>query len=132
MQRSPQQALVRLQQLTSLLDWQMARCGEAVQLQLRRGFADEPAKGALAYAKARKNFNVSLSELRKQWAQERAERLAAQEAVDEAARCVGRWTWARRLPGCRRPPAPGRAQPGCVLSRAWPAALSRLQGCAGG
>lgn len=107
MQRSPQQALVRLQQLTSLLYWQMARCGEAVQLQLRRGFADEPARGALAYAKARKNFNVSLSELRKQWAAERAERQEAQEAVDEAARCAmgGGGPWGRQ---CRRPAVGGR------------------------
>jgi len=75
----------RSQQLLSLLQWheQALAAGGG---QPARGFADQAA--AVAFAKGRKGFENSLSELRKQWAKERQEKEAAKAAAEQAARCV--------------------------------------------
>lgn len=71
------------QQLLSLLQWhQQAQAAGGVQG--ARGFADQAA--AVKFAKDRKGFEGSLSELRKQWAQERQEKEAVKAAAEEAAR----------------------------------------------
>ncbi len=80
------------QQLLSLVQWhQQAIAPEAAQQS--RGFADKPP--AVQFAKARKGFQNSLSELRKQWAQERQEKEAAKAAAEQATRWAhiggGRW-----------------------------------------
>lgn len=79
------QGQCRSQQLLSLLQWhEQALAASGVQP--ARGFADQAA--AVAFAKERKGFENSLSELRKQWAKERQEKEAAKAAAEQAARCV--------------------------------------------
>lgn len=64
-------------QLLSLVQW-------ASQQQMR-GLASD-ARQAVEFAKKRKGFQGSLSELRKQWAAERQEREAARAAAELAER----------------------------------------------
>ena len=74
------------QQLLSLLQWhQQAAVGSAPQP--ARGFAADQA-AAVQFAKKRKGFENTLSELRKQWAREREEKEAARAAAEQAARWV--------------------------------------------
>lgn len=71
------------QQLLSLMQWHQGQQA-AGAAQQSRGLADQAA--ANSFAKARKEFEGSLSELRKQWVQERLEKEAAKAAAEEAAR----------------------------------------------
>ena len=82
------------QQLLSLLQWHQQQTAAAALggAQQSRGWADKAA--AVQFAKQRKGFENSLSELRKQWAQQRLEKEATAAAAAQAARWVH---WRRRL-----------------------------------
>lgn len=71
----------RCQQFVSLLHFSQQIAAGALQQQ--RTFAEKPA---VQFAKERKAFETSLSELRKQWAQVRAEQEAAKAAAAAAVR----------------------------------------------
>lgn len=90
-----------LQQLASLLEWQQSRVLAGGALQQQRALADaaqqptpaprQPggarrAPKAVKYARERKAFEDSLSELRKQWAQQRLQRLARRERKEQEER----------------------------------------------
>jgi phage shock protein A len=75
----------RCQQFVSLLHFhqQLASVALHQQQQQHRTLADQ---AAVKYAKERKTFETSLSELRKQWAETRGEQEAAKAAAAAAAR----------------------------------------------
>ena len=82
-----------LQQICSLADWQEARVlipGLHAQVQQLRPFADTNSDGSVdssvKYARERAAFESSLSELRKQWAQQRQARLERRAAKEDEKR----------------------------------------------
>ena len=105
------------QQLLSLLQWHQQQAQEG-GLQQQRGMADQaPAK---QFAKERKGFQNSLSELRKTWAKERLEKEAARAAAEAAARCAAahlpEWEAARLLLLGRRAACPKEPHLSLVLA----------------
>ena len=77
-------------QLLSLAQWQQQSlaAGELAQAAWRSFATEAPsATRAVRFAKERKSYETSLSELRKQWAQERQERAEAAAVQEAADRC---------------------------------------------